>query len=247
MKFGIPILYLALRNVFSIYIFREIWNQENPSKYKKFYWPEAIPMSLNILELVIIIPVILFSITIHEYSHGKAALSLGDPTAKNAGRLTLNPFSHIDILGAICLFFFHFGWAKPVPVNTGFFKNPRKDIVLMSLSGPISNFSVALISGLFFRYFSLPFVIYQKALFYLVVMNVGLGLFNLLPIPPLDGSHVLENLLPPRISKKYRETSKYAPFILIGVLFLDRFLQAGIFNKILAYPIKALTKLLLGY
>ena len=108
-----------------------------------------------IIQLILLTPILLFAITIHEYSHGKAALSLGDPTAKNAGRLTLNPLSHIDPIGAICLLFFHFGWAKPVPVNTYYFQNKRRDIILMALSGPVSNISAACIAGLFLRYYDL--------------------------------------------------------------------------------------------
>ncbi|MBW1914815.1 MAG: site-2 protease family protein [Deltaproteobacteria bacterium] len=143
---------------------------------------------MNISELpdiLIRVFVILFAIAIHEYAHGKAALSLGDPTAKNAGRLTLNPISHIDPIGAICLFLFHFGWAKPVPINTSYFKNPRKDIILTSLSGPMSNFAAAFAAGVFLKNFPLqssPFLVYLLS--YMVLINTALGLFNLLPIPP---------------------------------------------------------------
>jgi Zn-dependent protease len=203
-------------------------------------------MPIDIAELIIVVPVILFSITIHEYSHGKAALSLGDPTAKNAGRLTLNPISHIDPIGALCLLLFHFGWAKPVPVDTRYFKNPRRDIVLMSLSGPVANFSAAFLAGLFYRYFNLNLAVYKNILIYIVIFNVALGLFNLLPIPPLDGSHVLENLLPPRASEKYRKIRRQAPFILIAILIMDRFLHTGILGKLLDTPIMFLTRFLLG-
>ena len=121
-------------------------------------------MPFNISEWIIKIPVLLFAITIHEYAHGKAALSLGDPTAKLAGRLSLNPISHIDPVGAICLFLFHFGWAKPVPVDIRFFKNTSRDIILMSLSGPMANIAAAFVTGLFIRYFLMPPDIYLKVL-----------------------------------------------------------------------------------
>lgn len=194
-------------------------------------------MPSNILEWIIRIAVLFFAITIHEYAHGKAALSLGDPTAKNAGRLTLNPISHIDPLGAICLFFFHFGWAKPVPVNIRYFQNIRRDTILMALSGPISNIAAAFVTGLFLRFYFIQLPIYQFVLAYMLIMNIGLGLFNLIPIPPLDGSHVLENILPPPASEKYRQARRYMPFILIGILMMDNYLHINIFGNLLAYPI----------
>ncbi len=193
-------------------------------------------MSVNIVEWIVKIPVLLFAITIHEYGHGKAALSLGDPTAKEHGRLTLNPLSHLDPMGAICLFLFNFGWAKPVPVDTRYFQNPRRDIILMSMSGPVSNLAAALIAGLFIRYFMLPWEIYQRVLIYLILMNVGLGLFNLIPIPPLDGSHILENVLPLKASIVYRKFRRYGAFILIAVVLLDNFAHTGILNRVLVYP-----------
>jgi Zn-dependent protease len=194
-------------------------------------------MSFDIAEWIVRIPVLLFAITIHEYAHGKAALSLGDPTAKAAGRLSLNPVIHIDPLGAICLFLFNFGWAKPVPVNPRYFKDIRRDTVLMSLSGPVANIGAALVTGLFIRYFLLPYELYLKVLLYMVLMNTGLGLFNLLPIPPLDGSHVLENLLPYRAAAKYRKITRYGPFFLIGIIMLDNFAHTGILNTILISPL----------
>jgi Zn-dependent protease len=203
-------------------------------------------MSFDIGEWVVRIPVLLFAITIHEYAHGKAALSLGDPTAKNLGRLTLNPLPHIDPLGAICLFLFNFGWAKPVPVNYRYFKNPRKDIILMSLSGPLANLSAAFVAGIFIRYFLLPWDVYRLALAYLLLMNIGLGLFNLLPIPPLDGSHVLENVLPPSSAETYRRLARYGPVLLIGVILLDNFAHTGIINRVLLYPMLHLAHLFAG-
>ena len=203
-------------------------------------------MSLNIVEWIVKIPVLLFAITIHEYGHGKAALSLGDPTAKNHGRLTMNPLSHLDPMGAICLFLFNFGWAKPVPVDTRYFQNPRRDIILMSVSGPTSNLAAALIAGLFIRYFMLPWEIYQKVLLYLILMNVGLGLFNLIPIPPLDGSHILENLLPARASLAYGKFRRYGAFIQIGVVLLDNFAHTGILNRVLVYPMIWVSHLFAG-
>lgn len=203
-------------------------------------------MSFDITEWIIKIPVLLFAITIHEYAHGKAALSLGDPTAKDAGRLSFNPISHIDPMGAICLFLFNFGWAKPVPVNPRYFENIRRDTILMSLSGPIANIAAAFVAGLFIRYFMLSWPVYQLTLFYLLLMNLGLGLFNLIPIPPLDGSHILENVLSPRAAETYSRFRRFGPLLLIGIIMLDNFAHTGIIARVLIGPIKYLAKLFSG-
>lgn len=208
--------------------------------------PELGMNLVDIAEWIVRIPVLLFAITIHEYAHGKAAYSLGDPTAKLAGRLTLNPISHIDPLGAIALFLFNFGWAKPVPVNSGYFQNPRKDNILVSLSGPISNLAAAFVAGLFIRYFLLPWELYMKLLVYVILMNVGLGLFNLIPIPPLDGSHILENILPYRAAMRYNDLRRYGPLILVGIILLDRFADARILSTILVTPMIWTAHLLAG-
>lgn len=146
-------------------------------------------------------PVILLAIVCHEYAHGWVSYKLGDPTAKNAGRLTLNPFKHLDPLGALCMLFFHVGWANPVPINPWFYKDRKKGIIYVSLAGPIANFIIAFISlfieGLLMRFgpdtSTLIWILCQLC-YYSAVVNVGLGLFNLVPIPPLDGSKVLGEL-----------------------------------------------------
>lgn len=204
-------------------------------------------MSFDFSELLIRIPVLLFSITVHEYAHGRTALWLGDPTAKSMGRLTLNPLPHIDPFGAICLFLFNFGWAKPVPVNTWYFKNVRSGTILMSISGPATNLAVACLAGLCMRFFPMPWVGLQLLFVYLLFMNIGLGLFNLLPIPPLDGSHVMENLLPPKASLKYQSFNRYGPFVLIGIVLLDNFANTGIIARILIGPMKYLAGLFSGF
>ncbi|MDY6881305.1 MAG: site-2 protease family protein [Desulfatiglans sp.] len=203
-------------------------------------------MSFDIAQWIVKIPVLLFAITIHEYAHGRSALWFGDPTAKNMGRLTLNPLPHIDPVGAICLFLFHFGWAKPVPVDPRYFKNIRRDVIFMSLSGPLANLSAALLAGMLIRYFPLPWEVYKMALIYLLLINLGLGLFNLLPIPPLDGSHILENLLSPGAAQKYHDIGRYGPFILLGIILLDRVAHTGILNMILLYPMSYLAQLFSG-
>ena len=203
-------------------------------------------MSFDITQWIIKIPVLLFAITIHEYAHGKAALALGDPTAKQMGRLSFNPLSHLDILGAICLFLFNFGWAKPVPVDIRYFKNMRRDVIIMSLAGPVANLGAAFIAGLLIRFLTLPVEIYLQVLLWLILMNIGLGLFNLLPLPPLDGSHVLENILSPKAAQTYRRFGRYGPFILIGIVLLDNFAHTGIISRILIGPMFYLAHLFAG-
>lgn len=198
------------------------------------------------IDSIIRIAVLLFAVTIHEYAHGKAALSLGDPTAKNAGRLTLNPLRHIDPVGAVCMYLFGIGWAKPVPVNTAYFSDKRKDTILMALSGPISNLAAAFMAGLCIRYYYMPFDIYLLILVNMVLLNTGLGLFNLLPIPPLDGSHVLENILPSTVALSYQKIRRYAPMVFLGVLIADHYLKFNIFGRILSYPIIVTAKLFAG-
>lgn len=203
-------------------------------------------MNFDISTWIIKIPALLFAITIHEYAHGRTALFFGDPTAKMHGRLTLNPLPHIDPFGALCLFLFNFGWAKPVPVNPRYFGNPRRDTVLMSLAGPASNLLVAVTAGLALRFILsrwglnhaiLPYV---QFIILVMMMNLGLGLFNLLPLPPLDGSHILENVLPLKAAIRYHEIGRYGPFILIGIIMLDNFANTGILSRILIGPMRSL-------
>jgi Zn-dependent protease len=194
-------------------------------------------MYSQIAEWILRIPVLLFAITIHEYSHGRAALAFGDPTAKNAGRLTMNPLTHLDPIGAICLFLFNFGWAKPVPVNVRYFKNIKRETILMSLAGPAANLAAAFAAGILVRYFLYPSEAYLKILVYLILMNTGLGLFNLIPIPPLDGSHVLENILPYNMAQKFRQSRGYMPMIFMFLMILDNVMHLNILGRLLSYPI----------
>jgi Zn-dependent protease len=194
-------------------------------------------MFSNIQEAIVNIPVVLFAITVHEYAHARTALALGDPTAKMAGRITFNPVSHLDPIGAICLYLFQFGWAKPVPVNPRYFRNPRMGNLWVSLAGPLANFGTALLAGILIRYFLFPSELYLRILLSMIILNLALGLFNLLPFPPLDGSHVLESFLSYGALLKYREMARYAPLILLGVFLADRFLKTGIISSILNYPL----------
>jgi Zn-dependent protease len=170
----------------------------------------------GIQQIILLAPPILFALTIHEFSHGYVAYYLGDSTAKAAGRLTLNPLKHLDPIGTIAVFIINFGWAKPVPVNPYFFKNPRKGMLWVGLAGPASNLIVAVISALLVKVFValgsvLPLALtepLQIMLTYSVLINVILCIFNLLPIPPLDGSRVLAGLLPEDKARSYESLEK---------------------------------------
>lgn len=185
----------------------------------------------------------LIALTVHEYCHGFAAYKMGDNTAKNFGRLTLNPIKHIDPYGAICMVLFHVGWAKPVPINARNFKDPKKGFAVTAAAGPAANLILGFISAFLYllvfalvkdvRFESMNFVYHLlnnllSFLFIFHSINIGLGLFNLLPIPPFDGSRLMYVFLPPKI---YFGIMKYEKKIYIGVLvwlLLGSYAAAGV-------------------
>lgn len=181
----------------------------------------------SLLAYILAIPPILFALTVHEFFHGYVALRMGDPTAKFAGRLTFNPIKHIDIFGLLAFILFRFGWAKPVPVDPSNFTDRKKGILYTSIAGPLSNFASAAGFGIILRIF--PTLQYHDFLFPIAVM-LQLGLlynlifcaFNLIPIPPLDGSNVLFSLLPPQYVHIEYSLTRYGFMILIGLIFFDR-------------------------
>ncbi len=207
----------------------------------------------NIDLLLIQAPVILLSLTVHEYFHGWTANKLGDPTAKMQGRLTLNPIAHLDIFGTILMFIIGFGWAKPVPINPRYFKDPKKDTILVAIAGPLSNLVMAVVAGLLLRYmipqmmagggvsggvYSIITIILILTLFY----GIALAVFNLIPIPPLDGSRVLYGVLPNKYAYAY---SKFEPY---GVLFLfGLFVFAGGVFHYIFYPVSLITESISGF
>ncbi len=137
----------------------------------------------------------LWALSFHEFSHGFVAYKLGDPTAARAGRLTLDPLKHIDVFGFIALIVAHVGWAKPVPVNPNYFRNPRRDMLLVALAGPLSNFLSAVVGLLLLRFLlslNINFMSLNTMLYGLIYINVAFGTFNLLPLPPLDGWRIVE-------------------------------------------------------
>ncbi len=184
--------------------------------------------SFDILELVARVLAVILAVSIHEMAHGYAAYFLGDKTAKAMGRLSMNPLRHLDPVGSLCLLFFGFGWAKPVMVNPYYFKKPKRDMALVSLAGPLSNFLMAYIGLLLLKLlvtFTVPinafvqFIILFINMF--VMLNVGLGVFNLLPIPPLDGSKIFLSLLPPKLYYDIMRYEHLGWLILVIALSLD--------------------------
>lgn len=191
---------------------------------------------MNIVQqIAILAPPFLFALTIHEYCHGWMASRFGDPTAKAMGRLTLNPLKHLDPLGVLAFIIMKIGWAKPVPVDSRYFKDPMKDMIWVSLAGPGANLLTAVASavlawGVAFIAPVIPapllIPLYQM-LAASIWINIVLAIFNLLPIPPLDGSKVLMGLLPRRQADLYIKLEPFGFLILLGLFY------AGILQKIL--------------
>jgi Zn-dependent protease len=174
-----------------------------------------------VLRLLLQIPALLLAVTVHELAHGLVADRLGDPTARLNGRLTLNPLPHIDPLGALAFILVGFGWAKPVPVNAYNLRHPVRDMAWIAAAGPLSNFALAFVALLGYRLLqpviALPFLVdpLQGILFYVFLFNLGLGVFNLIPLPPLDGGHFLPYFLPRASWGALHKIEQYGPIILI--------------------------------
>ncbi len=205
----------------------------------------------NIFEIVWSIPAVLIAITFHEYWHGRMAYKLGDPTAAEAGRLTLNPLAHLDPVGTLMLLLFRFGWAKPVPVNFNRLNHPKRDMIYVSLAGPIANIVIAVIFAFILRssyyfigritfaqdatFFNLIVTLLRGWLLFLqtgVIINLALALFNLIPIPPLDGSKILLGFLPYPLAYKFAKLESYG----YGNVILLILVFSGMIGKVL-FPI----------
>lgn len=185
-----------------------------------------------------VVPAALLSIILHEISHGYVAYLLGDPTAKVQGRLSLNPLRHIDPLGLLMLIFFKMGWAKPVSVDIRYFKKPKRDFALTALAGPVSNFLVAFLSVLILFILAAcgaPYSFVTALFVDMTVISIGLGLFNLIPIPPLDGSKVVGAFLPDKLYYKVLRYERWGMVLLFAILYLG--ILDGVRVKALSYTV----------
>ena len=186
-----------------------------------------------IVSLLLSVPIALIALSVHETAHGYIAYKLGDPTAYNYGRLSLNPIKHIDPIGFGCMILFGFGWAKPVPINTRYFKKPKRDTALTAAAGPISNLLLALLFAILLR---IEFEVFTRvavsefsvqALDWLaefltlgIELNIGLAVFNLIPIPPFDGSRIFLAMLPTNLYFNIMKAEKVLYIVLLVALFL---------------------------
>ncbi len=206
-------------------------------------------MDINtfIQQFTLLAPPFLLALTFHELAHGYVAWNLGDPTAKNAGRLTMNPLKHLDPWGVIAFIIMKIGWAKPVPVNPNYFKNPQKGMLLVALAGPGANVLLAIASAILAKLLVvmpiIPMFILKPLVGMLVAsvwINIMLAVFNCLPIPPLDGSKVLMGILPPQTARSYAKLEPFG-FILLLALF-----YTGIISKVIMPIISFANSMLLG-
>jgi Zn-dependent protease len=193
----------------------------------------------------------MLALSLHEAAHGFVAYKLGDPTAKSVGRLSLNPAKHFDVIGFIMLIFLGFGWAKPVPIDTRNFKKPKRDMAISAIAGPLSNLTLALVFTVFFKIYyevsrspefdtillNTPWRILGIFLYYGIRLNIMFAVFNLLPIPPFDGSRLLLAFLPTRIYFKIQRYERYIFIALIVLLF------TGLLNVPLNFCIEKITDL----
>ena len=200
-----------------------------------------------LIGLIVSLPGVIIAMVIHEWAHARVAYALGDYTPKLEGRLTLNPAAHVDIFGLLMLFLVHFGWAKPVQININNFSNPRRDDILVSVAGPAANLIMAFLSMVVWVML-LKFGVQlsegaTSVLRLITIININFAIFNMLPIPPLDGSHILRNLLPYELAYKYAQIERYSLIILIVLLMFPTALNyvfiplqrliLGIFNAII--------------
>ena len=186
--------------------------------------------------------------TFHEFAHAWVANFLGDPTARNLGRLTLNPLKHLDVLGTIMVFVIGFGWAKPVPVNPGNLRNGRRGMAMVAVAGPLTNLAIAGVLAFVFRFTGLLDQQYvEYILLTSVWLNCALLFFNLIPVPPLDGYRVLLGILPESAAIQFSRIGQVGPLVLFGLIMIGQFIPGvDILGSVVVAPTEALVKALIG-
>ena len=181
-------------------------------------------LRLPIEVLIILLPILIFSLCFHEFSHGYIAYKLGDHTAARNGRLTLNPLAHLDPIGSLMILFVGFGWAKPVPVNPVNFSNPRIDMMKVAFAGPASNLILAFTGGLIMRLVNilglLQSEMFIQTLYYFIFINISLAVFNMIPVAPLDGSQIFGNMISKNNPELALKLQMHGPKILMGVILI---------------------------
>ena len=212
---------------------------------------------MDVKNIASLLPGFIIGLTIHEFSHAAVATRLGDPTARSMGRLTLNPLAHLDLFGSLMLIFAGFGWAKPVPVDANNLRSPRRDMAMIAFAGPLSNVVLAFVVGFGLRVaypegFSSTQMSSSVAATTMwiavqaVWINVILAAFNMIPIPPLDGSRILAGVVPESWNHGYEQFERIGPMLLLGLVLLASFGGISIFSRLVSPVATPLLSLILG-
>lgn len=209
-------------------------------------------MPFDFRQMLLFLPGILFGLTIHEFAHAYVAYWLGDNTAARQGRLTLNPLAHLDPLGTLLFVVAGFGWARPVPVDSRFFRNPRRDDILVTAAGPVSNLIVAAVLGLVFRLMPVDLgadsilATIKLLMVYAIQINLVLFFFNLLPIFPLDGARIVQRLLPLNEAYAFARLESAGPLILMGLIAIGQMTRFSIIGLLIGTPVTFVRTVLTG-